>query len=89
VPETESGEEFGPDRRTGGQAIGTAGSMADVLAMPGTALVVIENEKLGNPYGAPADAIAAIAARCSAVTVPASAGVHAWRCEPQAVLAEP
>jgi hypothetical protein len=89
VPETVSGEEFGVDRRTGGQAIGTARSMADVLAMPGTSLVVIEDEKLGDPYGAPADAVEAIAARCSAVEVPASAGVHAWRCEPRAVLAEP
>lgn len=89
VAETETGDEFGVDRRTGGRAIGTARSVADVLAMPGTSLVVIEDEKLGDARGAPAEAVAVIAARCSAVDVPAAAGVHAWRCDPRAVVAEP
>src|SRR5690606_12873333 len=89
VEETDTGEDFGVDRRTGGRAIATAVSVSEVLSMPGTSLVVIENEKLGRPQGAPAAAVAVIAARCSAVAVPADAGVHAWRCGRRAVLAEP
>src|SRR5690606_20385989 len=43
VGETDTRAEFGVDRRTGGRAIGTALSVSEVLEMPGTSLVVIEN----------------------------------------------
>ena len=80
VRETETGEEFGLDERTGRLAIGTAQSTAAVLDMAGKTLIILEEEKLGNPVGAPADAVEVIAARCAPIAVPAAAGVRAWSC---------
>lgn len=80
VLETATREEFGLDERTGRHAIGTARSVAQVLDMPGTTIVVLEEEKLGIPAGVPADAVELIAAQCSILAVPAVAGVRAWRC---------
>jgi len=81
VPETLSGEEFGLDERTGRRAISTAQSTTQVLGMPGTTIVILEEMRLGNPAGVPADAVATIAERCSAVAVPAAAGLRAWSCQ--------
>jgi len=80
VLETSTGEEFGLDERTGMRAIGTAQSMAQVLGMPGRTVVILEEEKIDNPVGAPADAVQTIAARCSILVVPAAAGIRAWTC---------
>jgi hypothetical protein len=80
VIETSTGEEFGLDERTGRRAIGTAQSIASVLEMPGTTVLILEQEKLDVAVGVPADAVAAIAARCSVLAVPAAAGVRAWQC---------
>jgi hypothetical protein len=80
VPETLSREEFGLDERTGRHAISTARSIAQVLGMPGTTLVVLEEMRLGLAVGVPADALETIAARCSVVVVPPAAGLRAWRC---------
>ena len=80
VPETRSGEEFGLDERTGRHAISTARSTAQVLDMPGTTIVVLEEMRLGNPVGVPADTVETIAARCSVVVVPPAAGLRAWSC---------
>jgi hypothetical protein len=80
VLETSTHAEFGLDERTGRRAIGTAQSTAQVLDMPGTTILVLEEEKLGIPAGVPADAVELIAARCSILAVPAVAGVRAWRC---------
>jgi len=80
VLETSTGKDFGLDERTGRQAIGTAQSTAQVLAMPGRTLVILEEEKIDNPVGAPADAVKTIAARCAALVVPAAAGIRAWTC---------
>jgi hypothetical protein len=80
VLETATGQEFGRDERTGGHAIGTAESTRKVLDMPGRALVVLEEEKLGLSSGVPTAAVETIAARCASVTVPAEAGVRAWTC---------
>jgi hypothetical protein len=80
VLETATGEEFGRDERTGGQAIGTAESTRKVLDMPGRALVVLEEEKLDLSSGVPTAAVETIAARCASVTVPPEAGIRAWTC---------
>jgi len=80
VPETLSGVEFGLDERTGRHAISTAQSIAQVLGMPGTTVVILEEMRLGNPAGVPADAVDTIAQRCSVVAVPAAAGLRAWSC---------
>jgi len=80
VLETETGTEFGRDPRTGRQAIGTAASVGEVLAEPGSALVVIENEKLNNPSGAPEDAIELIESHCTAIEVPPASQLAAWTC---------
>ena len=74
VPETQSGQEFGLDERTGRHAISTAQSIAQVLGMPGTTIVILEEMRLGIPAGVPADAVDTIAARCSVVVVPAGCG---------------
>ena len=80
VPETLSGDEFGVDERTGRHAISTAESIAHVLDLPGTTIVILEEMRLGNPAGVPADTVETIAERCSAVVVPAAAGLRAWSC---------
>jgi hypothetical protein len=80
VPETLSGDEFGVDERTGRHAISTARSTAQVLGMPGKTMVILEEMRLGNPAGVPADAVETIAERCSVVVVPPAAGLRAWSC---------
>jgi hypothetical protein len=80
VPETQSGQEFGLDERTGRHAISTAQSIAQVLGMPGTTIVILEEMRLGIPAGVHADAVDTIAARCSVVVVPPAAGLRAWSC---------
>ena len=80
VEETDTRDEFGLDPRTGGRAIGTAESVARVLAMPATVLVVLEEEKIGKSSGVPADAVALIESRCRAQPVAATAGIRVWVC---------
>jgi len=80
VPETLSGEEFGVDERTGRHAISTERSTAQVLDMPGKTIVILEEMRLGNPAGVPADAVETIAGRCSVVVVPPTSGLRAWSC---------
>ena len=78
VPETQSGQEFGLDERTGRHAISTAQSIAQVLGMPGTTIVILEEMRLGIPAGVPADAVDTIAAHCSSWSCPGcrSSGVE-------------
>jgi 4-amino-4-deoxy-L-arabinose transferase-like glycosyltransferase len=80
VPETDSGEEFGVDSRTGGQAIATPRSVQQVLDMTGATLVVLEEEKLDLPSGVPSESLAIIQQRCEAIELPANVGVRAWNC---------
>lgn len=80
VPETESQSEFGRDRRTGRQVIGTAHSIRKVLAQPGSTLVVIESSKIGRSSGVNQEAFAAIASRCDEKELPPDSGVRAWWC---------
>lgn len=80
VPETETREEFGRDRRTGGRAIGTAESIRQVLSLPGRTLVVIESSKIGRASGVNKDAFAVIQSSCSELAVRAEEGVRAWWC---------
>ena len=82
VPETESGTEFGLDRRTGRRAIGTADSLALLLDEPGRTLVVADAEKVGVPSGITPAVLKLIAARCSPVAVPEETRVVAWQCGP-------
>jgi hypothetical protein len=79
VPETATGEEFGLDGRTGGRAIGTAASVAEVLSLPGTSFVVLEKAKLGTASGVVPEALDVITSRCSEVQLP-PAEVRAWHC---------
>lgn len=85
VPETETGAEFGRDPRTGRPAIGTAESIRQVLARPGSTLVVIESSKIGRASGVNSDAFRVIASRCEELELPPGSGVRAWRCETPAV----
>ena len=80
VPETETGEEFGIDSRTGEKAIAASASVQQVLAMPGSTLVVLEEEKLNLPSGVPAESLAVVEAQCTSVVLPANVGVRAWSC---------
>jgi hypothetical protein len=80
VPETESGTEFGRDSRTGGQAIGSADSIRQVLSLPGRTLVVIESSKIGRSSGVSISAFSVIESHCSELALPARAGARAWWC---------
>jgi hypothetical protein len=82
VPETEDGAEFGRDERTGRQAIGTADSIRQVLAEPGTTLVVIEASKIGRTSGVTKEAYSTVMQMCENLTLPAATGVRAWWCGP-------
>lgn len=81
VPETESGEEFGIDPRTGRHAIGAPASITKVLDMPGTTLVVLESETLNLPHGVPTESLAVIESRCRVIHLPAGVELRAWECE--------
>jgi hypothetical protein len=81
VPETETRAEFGRDRRTGRQAIGTAESIRQVLDRRGKTLVVIEESKIGRFSGVSSEAFLVIESRCDELTLPAGTGVRAWSCE--------
>ena len=83
VHETETGQEFGRDPRTGRRAIGTAESITQVLGEQGPVLVVIEDEKLDDDGGAPTPAMNVIRERCVPIDVPAAARLQAWDCPSQ------
>lgn len=80
VLETDTAEDFGRDKRTGRRAIGSVEAVAQVLDQPGSALIVLENEKLHDPTGIPADALALIERRCVPVAVPVSTQISVWTC---------
>ena len=80
VQETETGQEFGQDRRTGRQAISTAASVAKVVAEPGRSLVVVEEQKRGLEAGVPLEVVDLLERKCSVVDLPAATGLSAWLC---------
>jgi hypothetical protein len=80
VAETTSGQDFGVDTRTGGRAIGRAESLQSIIDRPGNTLVVLEDRKLRNAQGVPAEAVDLLQARCTPVALPAGAGLSAWQC---------
>lgn len=81
VVETDSGNEFGLDERTGGHAISTADSVRKVIGMAGATLVVLEDKKTGVPVGVPAEAMDVIVEACTSVALPANgSAIHAWQC---------
>jgi hypothetical protein len=80
VPETESGEEFGRDPRTGRTIIGAPESLAAVLARRGNKLVVVDQDKLGKEAGVAPRVLKLIRSTCDAVMVPSDSGVLAWTC---------
>jgi hypothetical protein len=80
VPETDTGAELGRDDRTGGRAIGSAESVAMLLGLPGTTLIVLEKAKIGLASGVVPDAFAVIQSRCAELSLPQNAAVRAWRC---------
>ena len=80
VPETETRAEFGRDRRTGRQAIGTADSIRKVLTRPGETLVVIETSKIGRSSGVNEQAYEVIQSHCEELALPGDDRVRAWWC---------
>jgi len=85
VDETDTRAEFGTDERTGMQAIGTPASITKVIDLPGSTVVILEQETIGRPSGVPSEAVAAIAARCTTVPLGNDIGLVAWTChEPSA-----
>ena len=82
VMETDTGQEFGRDRRTGRQVIGQAESLTEVISRPGTTLVVVDNDKLGRWNGVPREAVDVLEQRCKDLDLPAERLVHAWLCFP-------
>lgn len=80
VQETETGQEFGDDLRTGRQAISTAASVDEVVAEPGRSLVVVEEQKRGRDAGVPLEVVDLLQRKCSVVDLPAGVGLSAWLC---------
>jgi hypothetical protein len=80
VPETDTGTELGRDERTGGRAIGRAESVAMLLSLPGTTLIVLDRVKIGLASGVVPSAFAVIESRCTELRLPQNAAVRAWRC---------
>ena len=80
VLETDTGEEFGRDMRTGRHAMGAAASVRRVIDAPGSTLVVLEVEKIGKQTGVPSGAVAVIETACAEISLPAGSGVRAWSC---------
>jgi hypothetical protein len=81
VQETETGQEFGRDPRTGRQAISSPESVARVLNEPGRSLVIVEEQKLGRNGGVPPETVSLLQRRCRAVEVPRDARLWVWHCE--------
>jgi len=81
VLESESGEEFGRDSRTGRKVISTAASLNEVLDNAKSALVVIERMKLGTKSGVPAESVAVLTRRCKEIELPIASAVAAWSCQ--------
>ena len=80
VLESESLQEFGLDRRTGRQVIGTRGSLAQVLDRSRQTLLVVDADKVGKASGVSVDVVELIASRCAVLEVPAESRVRAWTC---------
>ena len=80
VVESESGEEFGTDLRTGRKAIGTPASLADVLARAGNKLIVVDQDKLGRETGVAPAVVKMIQTQCKSLAVPSESRVFAWSC---------
>jgi hypothetical protein len=80
VVETDTQEEFGTDERTGMKAIGEPASIAKVIDMPGSTVIVVEQETIGRTAGVSPEAVAAIAQRCQAISLKEEMGLRAWTC---------
>ena len=80
VPESEGGREFGRDERTGRQVIGTVESLRRVLDEPGRALVVADQEKVGDPAGIAPPVAELLLSRCTAVPGLDRFRVAGWSC---------
>jgi len=83
VRESESGEEFGKDLRTGRKVISTPESLGKVLDQAQTALVVIERTKLAVSSGVPGATVTLLADRCEEIPLPAGSALAAWQCQKQ------
>ena len=81
VQETETGQEFGRDPRTGRQAISSRESVARVLNQSGRSLIIVEEQKLGRNGGVPPETVSLLQRRCRAVEVPRDARLSVWHCE--------
>jgi hypothetical protein len=81
VPETETGEEFGLDPRTGRAVISTADSMAQLLRARSPLLVIVERKKLGIPAGVPVEVVELLEHSCAPLPLADSIGIVAWLCE--------
>lgn len=80
VAETDTGEDFGTDPRTGRQAISSPAAVSRVVGGPESTLVVIEEESMNRETHVSAAALAALARYCGRIGLPAGSGMAAWEC---------
>ncbi|MFK7892340.1 MAG: hypothetical protein AB8B63_16095 [Granulosicoccus sp.] len=80
IAETDTGDEFGVDGRTGKQVISSADSVSHVIEMPGNELFVLEERMINEPHGANSQVMEVIENRCSILPLPSVIGVKAWQC---------
>ncbi len=81
VAETDTGEEFGIDPRTGRGVISSAESVGKVIDMDGIEMIIVDEIMLNTPYGVNSNAVQLIDERCTSIDVPDAARVVAWRCD--------
>jgi hypothetical protein len=81
VAETETGEEFGRDPRTGRRAISRPESFERVLRQSSRLLLVIEDGKFGWFSGVPGNVADMIRVRCKPVAHVQASNVAVWTCE--------
>lgn len=81
VQETDTGEEFGLDPRTGRQVIGEADSVQAVIDADGQALFVLEDRMIDQPYSSPRESIAVLKQKCSPIDLTSTESqLSAWLC---------
>lgn len=80
VAETDTRDEFGLDRRTGRQVIGSVESVASVIAGADHVLFVLEKRMLNVSSTVNAEVVQLLESTCSSIELPSATRLAAWRC---------
>lgn len=81
VDESDTGDEFGLDSRTGRRVISDVNSLIQVVDDIGVELVVLENRMLNAHYSANTEVVSWLGEHCQTIAVPDVSLLSAWRCQ--------